>query len=83
MKQQYNFEGNYDLVKFIKLVQSEGMYVVLRLGPFVQGEWNYGYGFCVIHGRLALDSNCSRLILIQRAALLAQGDSRHHLSNRQ
>lgn len=39
---QYNFEGNYDLVKFIKLVQSEGMYVVLRLGPFVQGEWNYG-----------------------------------------
>ncbi|XP_042415472.1 beta-galactosidase 11-like [Zingiber officinale] len=39
---QYNFEGNCDLVKFIKLVQAAGMYVVLRLGPFVQGEWNHG-----------------------------------------
>lgn len=45
MKQQYHFEGNYDVVKFIKLVQSGGMYVVLRLGPFIQGEWNHGYGF--------------------------------------
>ncbi|KAG6496747.1 hypothetical protein ZIOFF_044619 [Zingiber officinale] len=39
---QFNFEGNYDLVKFIKLVQSEEMYVVLRIGPFIQGEWNHG-----------------------------------------
>ncbi|XP_052184799.1 beta-galactosidase 13-like [Diospyros lotus] len=39
---QYNFEGNADLVKFIKLIQEHGMYVTLRLGPFIQAEWNHG-----------------------------------------
>ncbi|KAK7310538.1 hypothetical protein RJT34_08104 [Clitoria ternatea] len=39
---QFNFEGNYDLVKFIKLVQSKGMFVTLRIGPFIQAEWNHG-----------------------------------------
>ncbi|XP_021900379.1 beta-galactosidase 13-like [Carica papaya] len=39
---QYNFTGNYDLVKFIKLVQEHGMFVTLRLGPFIQAEWNHG-----------------------------------------
>lgn len=40
---QFNFEGNNDLVKFIRLVQSKGMYVTLRVGPFIQAEWNHGY----------------------------------------
>ncbi|KAH0994172.1 hypothetical protein GBA52_005655 [Prunus armeniaca] len=39
---QYNFEGNYDLVRFIKLVQEHGMYATIRLGPFIQAEWNHG-----------------------------------------
>ncbi|XP_027902823.1 beta-galactosidase 13-like [Vigna unguiculata] len=39
---QFNFEGNYDLVKFIKLVQEHGMFVTLRVGPFIQAEWNHG-----------------------------------------
>ncbi|XP_047162343.1 beta-galactosidase 13-like [Vigna umbellata] len=39
---QFNFEGNYDLVKFIKLVQEFGMFVTLRVGPFIQAEWNHG-----------------------------------------
>ncbi|CAJ1973023.1 unnamed protein product [Sphenostylis stenocarpa] len=39
---QFNFEGNYDLVKFIKLVQASGMFVTLRVGPFIQAEWNHG-----------------------------------------
>ncbi|KAJ7967162.1 Beta-galactosidase [Quillaja saponaria] len=39
---QYNFTGNYDLVKFIRLVQQYGMYVNLRIGPFIQAEWNHG-----------------------------------------
>lgn len=39
---QYNFEGNYDLVKFIKLVQQAGLYVHLRIGPYVCAEWNFG-----------------------------------------
>lgn len=39
---QYNFEGRFDLVKFIKVVQQAGLYVHLRIGPYVCAEWNFG-----------------------------------------
>nr|AAK40304.1 beta-galactosidase [Capsicum annuum] len=39
---KYNFEGRYDLVKFIKLVQGAGLYVNLRIGPYICAEWNFG-----------------------------------------
>ncbi|KAK6282884.1 hypothetical protein POUND7_016709 [Theobroma cacao] len=39
---QYNFEGQYDLVKFIKLIGEHKMYATLRVGPFIQAEWNHG-----------------------------------------
>ncbi|CAL4908342.1 unnamed protein product [Urochloa decumbens] len=39
---QYNFEGRYDLVKFIKEIQTQGLYVSLRIGPFIEAEWKYG-----------------------------------------
>ncbi|GLU02865.1 hypothetical protein SLE2022_200980 [Rubroshorea leprosula] len=49
----YIFEGRYDLVRFIKLVQKAGLYVHLRIGPYICGEWNFG-GFPVwlkfVHG---------------------------------
>ncbi|XP_050215602.1 beta-galactosidase 15-like [Mercurialis annua] len=41
-RRQYDFSGNLDLVRFIKTVQAEGLYVVLRIGPYVCAEWNYG-----------------------------------------
>ncbi|RDX60116.1 hypothetical protein CR513_61773, partial [Mucuna pruriens] len=43
---QYYFEDRYDLVKFIKMVQQAGLYVHLRIGPFICAEWNFG-GFPV------------------------------------
>lgn len=42
VRNQYNFEGRYDLVKFVKLVAEAGLYVHLRIGPYVCAEWNYG-----------------------------------------
>ncbi|KAK4490301.1 hypothetical protein RD792_000968 [Penstemon davidsonii] len=42
----YNFEGRYDLVRFIKTVKKQGLYVHLRIGPYVCAEWNFG-GFPV------------------------------------
>ncbi|KAK7312559.1 hypothetical protein VNO77_36500 [Canavalia gladiata] len=39
---QYNFEGRGDLVKFVKTVAAAGLYVHLRIGPYVCAEWNYG-----------------------------------------
>ncbi|KAF2531538.1 hypothetical protein F2Q70_00033109, partial [Brassica cretica] len=43
---EYYFEERYDLVKFIQLVQQAGLYVHLRIGPYVCAEWNFG-GFPV------------------------------------
>jgi hypothetical protein len=40
---QYHFSGNQNVVKIFKLVQKAGLYVVLRIGPYVCAEWNYGY----------------------------------------
>ena len=45
-RRQYDFSGNLDLVRFIKTIQSAGLYSVLRIGPYVCAEWNYG-GFPV------------------------------------
>ncbi|EEF32103.1 beta-galactosidase, putative [Ricinus communis] len=42
VRNQYNFEGRYDLVKFVKLVAEAGLYVHIRIGPYVCAEWNYG-----------------------------------------
>ncbi|KAJ4953530.1 hypothetical protein NE237_030362 [Protea cynaroides] len=42
----YYFEDRYDLVGFINLVKQAGLYVHLRIGPYVCAEWNFG-GFPV------------------------------------
>ncbi|KAA8536069.1 hypothetical protein F0562_028547 [Nyssa sinensis] len=42
----YDFEGRYDLVRFIKMVHKAGLYVHLRIGPYICAEWNFG-GFPV------------------------------------
>ncbi|KAH9757093.1 Beta-galactosidase 16 [Citrus sinensis] len=39
---QFDFSGRRDLVRFIKEVQAQGLYVCLRIGPFIEGEWGYG-----------------------------------------
>ncbi|XP_074320999.1 beta-galactosidase 10-like isoform X2 [Silene latifolia] len=38
----FYFEGRFDLVNFVKIVHQAGMYMILRIGPFVAAEWNYG-----------------------------------------
>ncbi|KDP29649.1 hypothetical protein JCGZ_18811 [Jatropha curcas] len=42
VKGEYHFEGRFDVVKFMKIIQEKGMYATLRLGPFIQAEWNHG-----------------------------------------
>ncbi|CAK9159233.1 unnamed protein product [Ilex paraguariensis] len=46
LRRQYDFTGNFDLIRFLKTIQDEGLYSVLRIGPYVCAEWNYG-GFPV------------------------------------
>ncbi|WP_089784654.1 glycoside hydrolase family 35 protein [Chitinophaga sp. YR573] len=40
---QFDFTSeNRDIAAFIKLIQAEGMWVLLRPGPYVCGEWDFG-----------------------------------------
>ncbi|GLT74321.1 hypothetical protein SLA2020_461260 [Shorea laevis] len=41
-RREYDFTGNLDFVKFFQLVQQAGLYGILRIGPYVCAEWNYG-----------------------------------------
>jgi len=36
-------DPEYDFVRFMQICHEKGMYVTLRLGPFIQAEWNHGY----------------------------------------
>ncbi|QCE15155.1 beta-galactosidase [Vigna unguiculata] len=38
----YYFGGRFDLVKFARTVHQAGMFLILRIGPFVAAEWNFG-----------------------------------------
>ena len=34
--------GNHNIAQFIRLVQEEGMFLMLRPGPYVCAEWDFG-----------------------------------------
>ncbi len=38
----FDFSGEADLAKFIRTAQEVGLYVVLRPGPYVCAEWDFG-----------------------------------------
>lgn len=42
VRNQYDFEGRKDLINFVKLVEKAGLFVHIRIGPYVCAEWNYG-----------------------------------------
>lgn len=39
---QFSFEGILDLVKYIKLAQEIGLWVILRPSPYICAEWEFG-----------------------------------------
>ncbi|WP_223598548.1 beta-galactosidase family protein [Chryseobacterium sp. GVT01B] len=39
---KWNFSGEKDLRKFIKTAQEVGLYVIIRPGPYVCAEWEFG-----------------------------------------
>lgn len=38
----YDFEGQKDIAAFVKLAQENGLYVIVRPGPYVCAEWEMG-----------------------------------------
>lgn len=39
---QYNWEGFADLEAYLALAQQQGLYVLLRPGPYICAEWDFG-----------------------------------------
>ena len=39
---QWDFSGQYDITQFVRLAQQAGLYVILRPGPYICGEWSFG-----------------------------------------
>jgi beta-galactosidase len=39
---QFNFHGRHNIVAFVKLAQKMGFYVMLRIGPYDDAEWDSG-----------------------------------------
>ncbi|XP_027902465.1 LOW QUALITY PROTEIN: beta-galactosidase 15, partial [Vigna unguiculata] len=42
VRREYDFNGRNDLIRFLKTIHDEGLYAVLRIGPYVCAEWDYG-----------------------------------------
>ncbi|KAK2151313.1 hypothetical protein LSH36_367g01028 [Paralvinella palmiformis] len=42
IKGHYVFSGDWDLASFIKQAQKIGLKVILRPGPYISGEWDFG-----------------------------------------
>lgn len=41
-KGEFHFEQRLDLVRFVKLAQKLGLYVILRPSPYICAEWEFG-----------------------------------------
>jgi beta-galactosidase len=39
---KFNFAGDHDLNAYLQLIKSMGMYAIVRVGPYVCGEWSMG-----------------------------------------
>ena len=41
-KNVFDFSGMLDIVRFIKTAQKVGLYVIVRPGPYICAEWDFG-----------------------------------------
>lgn len=41
-KGEFNFDGMLDLVNFLKIAQKVGLYAIVRPGPYICAEWDFG-----------------------------------------
>lgn len=39
---EYDFSGMLDVVEYVKLAKEMGLYVILRPGPYICAEWDFG-----------------------------------------
>ena len=71
----YDFSGDLDVAEFIREAQQEGLYVVLRPGPYACAEWEFG-GFpswLLKDPHLVVRSRDAQFLAAARAWLLRLG----------
>ena len=39
---KFDFTGNLDVAAYVRMAQEEGLWVILRPGPYVRSEWDFG-----------------------------------------
>ena len=39
---KFNFSGDADVAQFVRLAQKEGLWVIMRPGPYCCAEWEFG-----------------------------------------
>ena len=39
---EFDFTGNLDLAEFIRIAESEGLMAIVRPGPYICAEWEFG-----------------------------------------
>ena len=39
---EFDFTGNLDVAEFVRICQEEGMWVIVRPGPYICSEWDFG-----------------------------------------
>lgn len=72
---QWAFSGPYDVARFVRLAQAEGLWVILRPGPYVCAEWEFGgYPWWLLkQPGMKVRSRDPRFMEAARAYLLALG----------
>lgn len=69
------FSGNEDVARFVKLAEQEGLWVILRPGPYVCAEWEFGgYPWWLLKDKdIKVRSRDPRFMKAARGYLMALG----------
>ena len=63
---EFDFTGNLDIARFIKAAESEGLMVIVRPGPYICAEWEFGGLPWWIQTNDDMEIRCSNPIYMDR-----------------
>ena len=61
----FDFEGMLDIAKFIRMAQKEGLMVIVRPGPYICAEWEFGGLPWWIQVEADMEIRCSNPVYIE------------------
>lgn len=63
---EYDFKNNLDIAKFLKIAQEEGLMAIVRPGPYICSEWEFGGLPWWIQADENMEIRCSNKAYIER-----------------